>query len=340
MKAVLIAPTLAANSGGVERFCSLLQAMLESAGWQTGVVAPDVELPVAVHRLGLGPSLEAISAVRRARAGDPDLVISNGFLGGPTGCPRIHVFHGTMIRHVFATGAGSRWYRCRQGFGGAIPEALSGLGATTVAVSRSTAAEVRRLYRQRVDAVIPNCIDTELFSPGDRTAARDALGLDRRARYALFVGRFERRKGAELVPEACRRGGFELLIAGAGAPPSTKSLGSLAPAQLVNAYRAADCVVLPSRYEACSLVALETIACGVPLITTEVGWVRDFLAQCPDYRRLVVTPDVDSITRGLSNLSSAASAPLLTEARERVSAGNGLSVFRREWLDLISSALE
>ncbi len=339
MRAVLIAPTLAANVGGVERFCSLLQTILESAGWQTGLVAPNVELPVAVHRLGLGPSLEAISAVRRARAAAPDLVISNGFLGGPTGCPRIHVFHGTMIRHVFATGAGSRWYRCRQGFGAAIPEALSGLRATTVAVSRSTAAEVWRLYRQRVDAVIPNCIDTELFSPGDRTAARDALGLDHRARYALFVGRFERRKGAELVPEACRRGGFELLVAGAGAPPSARSLGSLPPAQLVNAYRAADCVVFPSRYEGFGLVALETIACGVPLITTEVGWVHDFLAQCPEYRRFVVAPDLDSIARGLSKLSSAATEPLLTEARQLVSASNGLSVFRRQWLDLISSAL-
>ena len=96
------------------------------------------------------------------------------------------MFHGTMFRHVTAGGDGSRRYRLRQALGGAVPEALCGRGATTVAVSGSAAREVRRLYRQPVDAVIPNGVDTDLFSPGDRGAARASLGLaSRRALRAV-----------------------------------------------------------------------------------------------------------------------------------------------------------
>ena len=67
---------------------------------------------------------------RRARAEHADLVISNGFLGGPAGRDRIHVFHGTMVEHVAAGVTGSRRYRLRQALGGAVPEALCGRGAT------------------------------------------------------------------------------------------------------------------------------------------------------------------------------------------------------------------
>jgi glycosyltransferase involved in cell wall biosynthesis len=105
-----------------------------------------------------------------------------------------------------------------------------------------------------VDAVIPNGVDTNLFAPGTRLQARDRLGLDSSERFALFVGRFEHRKGADVVPEACRKAGFTLLVAGSGAPSSARSLGVLSPADLAHAYRAADCVVLPSRYEACSFL--------------------------------------------------------------------------------------
>jgi glycosyltransferase involved in cell wall biosynthesis len=338
MRAVLISPDSSRNAGGVERFCALLRDVLDSAGWSTAVIDPTVTPPAALVRLGLGPSLQAISATRRARGGQPDLVISNGFLGGPAGRRRIHVFHGTMVRHVTASGDGSRRYRLRQALGGAVPEALCGRGATTVAVSGSAAREVRRLYCQPVDAVIPNGVDTDLFSPGDRAAARARLRLDPGERCALFVGRFERRKGADLVPEACRRAGYRLAVAGPSAPPGAMALGTLAPAQLAIAYRAADCVVFPTRYEACSFVVLEALASGVPLITTSVGWMEDFLRECPEYERFIVAPEVDSVVSALRALKPAAGDPLLQRAREVVWANNRLEAFGNRWLALIADA--
>jgi glycosyltransferase involved in cell wall biosynthesis len=336
MRALLISPDPSSNTGGVERFCQLLAAVLESAGWTTELIGPDTRVPAGLARLGLEPSLQAASVTRRARAEHPDLVISNGFLGGPAGPRRIHVFHGTMIGHVSAGGTGSRRYRLRQALGGALPEALCGRGATTVAVSSSTATELGRFYRQPVEAVIPNGVDTNLFSPGDRAAARNRMGLEPDARYALFVGRFEYRKGADLVPEACRRAGFTLLLAGTGAPPSMQSLGSLRPAELAEAYRAADCVVFPTRYEACSFVVLEALAAGVPLITTPVGWMGDFLRACPAYSSFIVRPELESVAGALMRVAASDGTTVLAEARDYIERHNRLEVFGRRWLDLVS----
>jgi glycosyltransferase involved in cell wall biosynthesis len=339
VRAVLISPNPASNAGGVERFCVLLASVLQSAGWTTSLVGPDGAVPPALARIGLSPSLQALSATRGARRASADLVISNGFLGGPTGGRRIHVFHGTMVVHALKDVTSSRRYRLRQAVGGALPEVLCGRGAKVVAVSTSTASEVRRVYRQGVDAVIPNGVDTELFSPGDRATARARLRLDREERYALFVGRFEQLKGADLLPEACRRAGFKLLVAGPSAPPSAISLGTLAPADLGDGYRAANCVVLPSRYEACSFVVLEALASGVPLITTAVGGMEDFLSVCPSYSPFIVRPDLDSVTGALCRVGAFDSAEVLAEARAYVERYNGFEVFARRWLELIAEVV-
>ncbi len=313
----------------------LLASVLQSAGWRTSLVGPGKVTPRGLARIGLGPSLQALSATRAARHESAEVAISNGFLGAPTGGRRIHVYHGTMVEHVRKGVTGSRRYRLREAAGGGLAEALCARGATVVAVSRSTAGEVERLYRQRVDAVIPNAVDTDLFCPGDRAAARARLGLAGDARYALFVGRFEHRKGADLAPEACRRAGFELLVAGRDAPPSAIALGTLAPAELRYAYRAADCVVFPTRYEGFGYVTVEGLACGVPVITTPVGWTRELLSHCPGYRPFIVRPDLESVTAALAGLGQADAAPVLAQARAFIERENSLDVFARRWLELI-----
>jgi glycosyltransferase involved in cell wall biosynthesis len=339
MRAVLISPNPSSNAGGVERFCVLLSSVLESAGWSTSLIGPSRTIRPRLARVGFGPSYQAISASRRARAAHADLVISNGFLGGPAASRRIHVFHGTMAEHVRHGVTGSRRYRLREAIGGALPEALAGRRATTVAVSASTAHELRRTYFQRTDAVIPNGVDTTVFSPGDRASARTRLGLQGDARYALFVGRFEYRKGADLVPQACRNAGYELLHAGAGAAVDAVALGTLAPPDLAHAYRAADCVVFPTRYEACSFVVLEALACGVPLITTSVGWMADFVRACPAYSRFVVRPELDSVSTTLRELGSHDDTALLAESRDYVERHNRLERFAEQWLALIAEVV-
>ncbi len=62
-------------------------------------------------------------------------------------------------------------------------------------------------------------------------------------------------------------------------------------------------MLFPTRYEACSYVVLEALASGVPLVTTTAGWMGEFLAGCPAYAPLIVTPDVPSVASTLSRLN-------------------------------------
>jgi glycosyltransferase involved in cell wall biosynthesis len=215
-------------------------------------------------------------------------------------------------------------------------EALSARGARTVVfVSESAAAEAGRFYRVHRGTVIPNGIDTDTFSPMPRTEARARLGLQLEGRYALFVGRLEYLKGAALILEASKGAGFELLIAGPDGSPDAINLGVLAPAELAVAYSAADCVLLPNLYEACSFVVLEALACGVPLLTTKVGWMPALLRAVPEYEALCVEPKFDDIVGRLRGLAGLDTHRLTLAARAFVQEHNSLERYSARWSALL-----
>lgn len=324
----------------MEKACVLLADTLEQQGWRTTIVGPR-RLPTRWEfRLGLGHPVRSLSAARAARSGHPDLVISNGYLGVGSSprIPRVHVYHGTMVGGTKAQAdALPRRELARRSLSAGAMEALAGRGAARiVCVSESTAEEVRRYYRLTDTSVIPNGIDTATFAPRDQLEARKRLGLEPSARYATFVGRFERGKGGHLALEATGRAGYELLIAGpTGAGHGSRHLGILAPEQLADAYAAADCVVFPSLYEGCSLVVLEALACGRPLITTRVGWMSTLLRTVPEYEQLCVESTVEDIHKRLCALSDLDTAPLSLAARAFVLENNSLNAFGQHWQELL-----
>jgi UDP-glucose:(heptosyl)LPS alpha-1,3-glucosyltransferase len=291
--------------------------------------------------LALGSLWLSHAAARAAAAAQtPQLIVTNGFMGAgfPPSIPRVHVYHGTMVRDSLCSRAAlSRRELVRRVFGAGMAEALSARHATVVCVSENAAAEVRRYYRVRSDTVLPNPVDTSVFRPLARARARQSLGLPGDARLALFVGRPEHRKGFHLLAGAARRAGYELTTAGPGDMSGTRQLGVLDPPRLALAYSAADCVLLPSSYEACSFVVLEALACGVPLLTTRVGWMNDFLALDPAYGALCVTRDETEIADRLSRLPELATPELIGRAQQWVSAHHNLDRYARRWAELLRS---
>ncbi|MFE2069982.1 glycosyltransferase [Streptomyces sp. NPDC059467] len=129
-------------------------------------------------------------------------------------------------------------------------------------------------------AVVPNGIDTEYFAPGPS---------EHRAPLVVCVGRLCRQKGQDLLlrawPEVLRRvPTARLALVGDG--PDRDALRRLAPdsVEFVGAvddarpwYRAADLVVLPSRWEGMALAPLEAMACGRPVLVTDVDGARESL---------------------------------------------------------------
>jgi glycosyltransferase involved in cell wall biosynthesis len=337
--AVVISPS-PGNTGGVERTSDLLRRVLESKGWRVEIVAPEVAPPRWASRTGVAP----LWATRKLMSNLPpaDLVISSSAFGlwSPPGVPRIHVFHGTLAEHTVRGDIDLPLReRTRRVLGSVLAEGGAGRRATRVAVSETAAREVRRWFREDVHEVIPNGVDTALFRPRSRAEARGRFGLEQERRYALFVGRTEARKGADLLLPACERAGFDLLVAGSSTLGGGRELGVLSPEDTAWAYAAADCVLFPTRYEACSWVVLEALACGAPLLTTRVGWMETFLRAQPDYRALCVWPEVDDIAARLRALPGEDHSELTGAARAWMEENGSYPVFAERWGALVDRVL-
>jgi D-inositol-3-phosphate glycosyltransferase len=143
---------------------------------------------------------------------------------------------------------------------------------------------------QRIDIVHPG-VDLQTFSPGDRGAARAALGLSATERIVAFVGRIQPLKAPDvLLRAAALLPGVRVLVVGGpsgsglAAPDTLVRLAAelgiadrvtfLPPQsreQLVNVYRAADLLAVPSYSESFGLVAVEAQACGTPVVAAAVG---------------------------------------------------------------------
>jgi D-inositol-3-phosphate glycosyltransferase len=144
--------------------------------------------------------------------------------------------------------------------------------------------------RGRIDVVHPG-VDLTTFTPGDRAAARAALGLWAEGPIVAFVGRIQPLKAPDvLLRAAALLPGVRVLVAGGpsgsglAAPDSIVALAAelgivdrvvFLPPQsrdrLVEVYRAADLVAVPSYSESFGLVAVEAQACGTPVVAAAVG---------------------------------------------------------------------
>jgi glycosyltransferase involved in cell wall biosynthesis len=341
--AVIVSPRPSGGSGGVERVCEMLAQALGRHGWQTSVAGPCRGPTRREFRAGLGYAAISRSAMSAACEHDADLIVTSGFLGlgGTRTAPRIHIYHGTMVGGTKAlSGLIPRREVIRRSAGAGFVEALAGRAAKRVlCVSEPTAEEVRRYYRIARSEVLPNGVDDTIFRPINQLEARARLGLDQNGRYAAYVGRFEASKGGPIALQACQGSGYELLVAGPSAPPQARHLGTLAPAQLADAYAAADCVLLPSRYEACSLVVLEALASGRPLLTTPVGWMRTLLEAVPGYRRLCVQPGAGELQGRLAELASLDTSEIVAAARAYVLSTCGFEVWSQRWHQIATETI-
>ena len=147
--------------------------------------------------------------------------------------------------------------------------------------------------------VAPCGVNLDLFQPMDRATVRRSLGYDDEESIVLYVGRFDPIKGIDRLLEAVahlqdhRR--LRLVIIGGDGPdtPEYQNLqkmthklgiqnrvvfvGRIEQEHLPPYYSAADVLVVPSYYESFGLVGLESLACGTPVVSTEVGAMRSIL---------------------------------------------------------------
>jgi len=216
------------------------------------------------------------------------------------GIPIVHMFHtlGEMKNRV-ARSEDERAGEDRLNGERQVLRRADRIVVSTIAES----TQLRFLYRveQRKLVVIPPGVDTSRFYPISSDEAKQFIGLKPQDRMVLFVGRIEPLKGVDTLIQAMScldLKGLQLpvhlaIIGGEpNAIPEDMSdemtrlqklcddlfmggmvvfLGKRGQDTLPYYYSAAEVLVMPSLYESFGMVALEAMACGTPVIASEVG---------------------------------------------------------------------
>jgi D-inositol-3-phosphate glycosyltransferase len=149
-------------------------------------------------------------------------------------------------------------------------------------------------------SVIPCGVNLELFQPTDKALAKQQLGFSD-SKIILSVGRIEPLKGINQLLKAMSYlpniQGVRLVIIGGDEHSqyeldrlqklaaelhiqnSVTFLGLIKQEHMPYFYSAADVCVIPSYYESFGLVALESLACGTPVVATDVGDLKNIIRQ-------------------------------------------------------------
>jgi glycosyltransferase involved in cell wall biosynthesis len=192
-------------------------------------------------------------------------------------------------------------------------------GTASAVYLRQFGIQEQRIFRA------PNAVDNDLFVTGSSRARREAhktrsrLGLPER--YFLNVGRMVRAKGVfELLSAYAKlnvtlRASVGLVFVGEGdasselaeraaqiSPGNVQFRGFVQKEQLADYYALADALVFPTHSDTWGLVVNEAMACGVPVVASEVaGCVEDLVRD--GWNGFVIPPyDVEKLSVAMSRL--------------------------------------
>jgi D-inositol-3-phosphate glycosyltransferase len=192
-----------------------------------------------------------------------------------------------------------------------------------IANTEDEAAQLVSLHQAdpgQIDVAYPG-VDLDVFRPGDRRAARAALGLPLGEDIVAFVGRIQPLKAPDILLRAVAKlprvhtvvaggpsgsglaapDGLVRLAGELGISARVTFLPPQPRAELARLFQAADLVAVPSYSESFGLVALEAQACGTPVVAAAVGGlpvaVRDGISGS-----LVFGHDVDQWAAAIDEL--------------------------------------
>lgn len=144
--------------------------------------------------------------------------------------------------------------------------------------------------------------------PPSRSLGRQRLGLPRQGRLVIFLGNLRPEKGVDVLIRAAAElrstpcpisliiggqgpesGSLRTLATRLGLADSTRFLGAVPPDDVCIWLSAADVCVVPSRREAFGLLAVESMACGTPVVAAAVGGLRQTIR--PDDNGVLFQPE-------------------------------------------------
>jgi len=274
---------------------------------------PETPLPKSDLPRYIPEFVDGIQAFALSKGIHYDLIHSHYWMSGMAArelkqiwnIPIVHMFHtlGIMKQRV------ARGTEAAEG-----EDRLSGereimrVADRIVAPTPAELAQLKWLYGADVDKVviIPPGVDLGHFYPIPIDEAKEFIGVSPCESVVLFVGRIEPLKGIDTLIEAIaimRQMGVVVCLSIIGGDPDQSQeaksaemarlqslqersgledlvafLGKRSQDSLPYYYSAAEAVVVPSHYESFGMVALEAMACGTPVVASQVGGLA-FLVQ-------------------------------------------------------------
>jgi D-inositol-3-phosphate glycosyltransferase len=182
--------------------------------------------------------------------------------------------------------------------------------------------------------IVPPGVDLSRFSPIEQSYAKSVIGIPRQHRMILFAGRIERLKGIDTLFRAMailkqRRREWDwdnMCVSVIGGDPSEEGqreneemgrlhalrdelglenviafLGARDQDALHFYFSAAELLVMPSHYESFGMVALEAMACGTPVIASDVGGLTTLVLDGKNGYRVKVN-DAEAMAKAIERL--------------------------------------
>ena len=277
-----------------------------------------------------------VMAFAAERAIDYDLIYAHYWLSGLAGLalrdawhlPLIQMFHtlGLMKDRIGGQADGAPGVR-------SLSEArIMAEADRLIAATPAEQLQMTLLYDAAWNRIqiVPPGVDTDRFKPGtanDRKAAKVRIGFGPTDQLLLFIGRPEPLKAVDTILEALKivfdtdlkqRESLRLLvIGGQGDEPTVQALIRQADAygigdrvcfldaqpqeKLTQYFQAAEALLMPSDYESFGMAALEAMACGTPVIASQVGGLA-YVVRDEETGYHVPTRDPEALAAAIQRL--------------------------------------
>lgn len=155
--------------------------------------------------------------------------------------------------------------------------------------------------------VLPNGVNHNIFHPNDKRRARNELGLPQDAFIVVFTGSFSDRKGVRELSDALDTidDVYSIFIGDGDIAPSCHNIlfsGSVPNDSLSTYLNASDVFVLPTKGEGCSNAILEAMACGLPIVSSNLPFNDNLLDETNSIR--ISPTDANQIRQAILELKN------------------------------------